>query len=191
MSKKPASNQCTFVAPDYEPEKTISDFCKLEDGDTKIRILTKPVMGLEGWAPTDSGDKFKPVRYRIKEKPPQKIVNTFKRKEIKEFWAMVVYNYNVEAIQVLQIKQKALINGILGYARTPEWGDPFSYDLKITRKGKDLKTTYTLAAIPHTELSEEIKKALSEKPYDLDLVFEGKNPFNLEGDDNGSANPFD
>lgn len=70
----------------YEPAKTGGgNYTKLQDGDTKIRILTSPIIGYEYFAVDN-----KPKRSRTMFTSTPDIKDDSK---VKEFWAFVVWNY--------------------------------------------------------------------------------------------------
>ncbi len=89
----------SFLPENYESPKQSGQYMKLADGDNRIRILTRPVMGWEDWQ-----DKS-PVRFAFDNKPLKSIDP---KKPIRHFWAFVVYNYNEQKIQILNITQATI-----------------------------------------------------------------------------------
>lgn len=145
-----------------------SGFMKFQPGKNKFRILSQPITGFEYWTNDD-----KPVR--SKEKPvetPNIKLNKDGKGNISHFWAMVVYNYDSDEVQILEITQKGVQKYILGLTEDPAWGSPKGYDLVITRTGSGLETKYTTVANPHTPMSDEIMKRFQESDIKLETMFE-------------------
>lgn len=158
-----------------------------EVGDTKIRVLTPIQTGFE-WHVGEDGKgvidrKFikgdRPVRVRTF----QELVNQPEATEYRHFWVMVIWNYEKELIQILQIKQTSIQKQIAGYEKDEDWGDCQKYDLVINRVGKGLDDTkYQVIAKPAKPVTEEIKRAFLETPIDLDAWFRSENPFKKKDD---------
>lgn len=156
-----------FLPQDYEAPQGASSYMKLQDGENKIRILSKPIIGWLDWK-----DK-KPYRFRMNNRPEKPMGDS----PIKHFWAFIVWNYADQAIQILEITQATIQKSIQNLSKDDDWGAPFFYDLKISRKGKDLNTEYTVTPSPKKDLPDEIKKAALEKPANLEALFEGADPW--------------
>lgn len=156
-----------FLPDDYEAPEGGGNFMKLQDGENKIRILSKPVVGWLDWK-----DK-KPYRFTMKNKPDKPM----EKGPIKHFWAFVVWNYNAEAIQILEITQQTIQGAITALSKDEDWGAPFAYDLKISKKGKDLDTKYTVTPAPKKPIPDAISKAGLEKPCYLEAIFSGQDPW--------------
>jgi hypothetical protein len=153
-----------FLPEDYEVPQTGGNYMKFKEGANRFRILSRPVIGFETWE-----DKVV-TRYRMKDpKCP---------KDAKHFWALVVYNYDDEAIQVLTITQKGIMNSLTSLAKDPDWGTPMNYDIVVTRSGKNLDTEYTVNPKPAKELDSGIVKAYQDMKINLDALFTNEDPFN-------------
>jgi len=141
---------------------------KLVKGDNKFRILSKPIVGWLDWK-----DK-KPYRFGMKNKPekPMEAGST-----IKHFWAFIVWNYNEQAVQILELTQAGIQKTIGELSKDEDWGAPFEYDIKVSRKGDGLETEYSVTPSPKKPLSEEIKKAALEKPCNLEALYTGSDPW--------------
>ena len=160
----------TRLPNNYElPRSEWGKYTKLQDGTTKIRILTSPII----WREYFTNDN-KPNRSRI---PYSWIpVDSKDWRKAKEFRAFVVYNYDEERVQVMNITQKSLKEQLLALARDTDFGDPKDYDIKITKSGKGLETTYTVMALWRAEFTNS--KALEEaQAVNLEALFEGNDPF--------------
>lgn len=141
---------------------------KFTQGKNKFRILSPLTVGYEYWN-TDN----KPVRSR--EMPTDTSdgkVEEDGKVRVNYFWAVVVYNYQTEAIETLQLTQKGIQKYVTGLLNDAEWGDPRNYDLVVTREGEGLSTKYTVSASPHKELDPAIKEAYESADIDLNQLFE-------------------
>lgn len=153
----------SFLPPNYEaPKASTNDYCKLKDWTTKIRILTSAVTGYQDW------DDKTPVN--TKDLRPA----LSKDRNPKHFWAMMVWNYDLETVQCLTLTQKSIQDAIVALNSDEDRGDPLGYDLKITRSGKDLETKYTVTPSNKAPISEKIKLELEAVDYDLENLFEWK-----------------
>jgi hypothetical protein len=139
-----------FLPEGYEQPESGGNYMKLQDGENKIRILSKPIVGWMDW----------------KDKNP-----------IKHFWAFIVWNYNDQAIQVLEITQQTIQSAITNLNKDEDWGAPYEYDIKIVKKGKDMETKYSVTPSPKKPLTDQIKQAALDKPCYLDALFSGTDPW--------------
>ena len=160
-----------FLPEDYKSPKSSSNYMKLNDGENKFRILSAPIYGWEDWL-----DK-KPVRYRMEDKPSKSIDPT---KPIKHFWAMIVWNYTEEQVQILQITQASIRDSIENMSRDPEWGLPYFYDIKVFKKGEGKDTKYAINPAPPKQLNPEVEIYFKEKPCNLEALFTSEDPFSQE-----------
>lgn len=157
-----------FLPQGYEAPQGNSSYAKLQDGDNKFRILSKPIVGWLGW------ENKVPHRFRMNDKPTKQF-----DQPLKHFWAFIVWNYNEQAVQILELTQATVQKAIADLSKNDDWGAPFFYDIKITRKGKDLNTEYSVMPSPKKDLGEEIKKAALEKPAYLETLFDGGDPWTV------------
>lgn len=167
-----------FLPPDYEAPSGSGNYMKLLQGENRIRILGKPILGWEGWK-----DK-QPHRFRLEDRP---IPTGFDNEMVKHFWAFVCWDYADESIKVCEITQVSIQKAIESLARDKDWGPPFGYDIKITRRGEKLETEYTVNPVPHSEITQEIKDALVARPVRLEALFDGDDPF--DADNEPSSDP--
>jgi hypothetical protein len=158
-----------FLPENYTPPTSSGNYTKLAKGENKIRILTLPVLGWEDWL-----DK-KPIRFNYNNKP--KPVDP--ERPVKHFWAFVVWNYNEEKIQILQVTQSTILNSLVNLVKDPDWGAPYHYDVKITKSGEGVNTKYNVNPVAPKALSEKIKSEFYAKRCNLNAMFEGGDPFGL------------
>ncbi len=161
----------SFLPDGYETLKTEKPYMKLselKDGDTKFRIVCKPIGGWLDW------HNNKPVRYRPHCKPA-KPFNP--EKPIKPFWACYVWDYSREGLFILEITQSSILKALRMIAEDEDWGDFTQYDIKINKKGAGKETRYALTPLPHKPLLMEIQDALQESPVRLAALYEGGDPW--------------
>lgn len=162
-----------FPEADYKLPET-SNYMKFKEGENNFRVLSSAVVGYEYWSVDN-----KPVR--SKEAPDETPFDIKREKDgscrINHFWAFVVYNYEAQKIQILEITQKGIMQYIQGLVKNPRWGNPKGYDLCVTRTGAGFDTEYTTTAIPHSEIDPEITKRYEAMSIDLQALFKGEDPF--------------
>lgn len=159
-----------FLPDNYELPNANQNYMKFEKGENRFRILSKAIAGWLDWQ-----DK-KPHRFPIDKKPAKPFDPN---KPIKHFWAFVVWNYNHQCIQILEITQAGIQKSISDISKDEEWGSPFEYDLKVNRKGEGLETEYSITPSPKKNLSEEVKKAALDKPCYLEALYAGEDPWTV------------
>jgi len=168
-----------FLPEGYEIPKAPSSFMKFEEGNTKFLPLASVMVGYEYWT-VDS----KPVRLT---EAPKELPSDIKKKEdgsptrVSPFWAFPVWNYEDEAVQILEITQKGIMQAIKSLAESEDWGSPvLNYSLTVNRVGKGLETEYSTLPNPAKDISEEITKAWDEvqkNDFDITRLFENGDPF--------------
>lgn len=156
-----------FLPEGYETPQTGGNYMKLQDGENKIRILSKPIVGWVDWKDKQAH------RFPMKQKPDKPMG----KDPIRHFWAFIVWNYNAQAVQILEITQQTIQTSIVNLTKDDDWGAPFEYDLKIIKKGKDLQTEYSITPSPKKPVPEEVQKAALDKPCNLEALFSGADPW--------------
>lgn len=156
-----------FLPDNYETPATNANYLKFADGETRFRILSKPVIGWLDWKDN------KPLRYVMTAKPERPVDAA---KPIKHFWAMIVWNYATAKVQVLEITQSTVQKAIENLAKDSDWGAPFDYDIKVVRKGKDKQTEYTVTPSPKKAFADF--KSANDVKVCLNELFTGGDPFN-------------
>lgn len=153
----------------YEMPKSKSAYTKFNKGETKLRILTHPVIGWEDWV------DGKPVRSSEEIKVPFD-----PSKPPKHFWSFVVWNYTENQLQIMHLTQKSIKNDINILINDSDWGYPFNYDIKVTRTGEGLETHYKVNPLPHKPLDQSIINAFYSKPIWLGALFDNLDPFDTD-----------
>jgi hypothetical protein len=155
-----------FMPDGYEAPKP--NYSKMEVGDNRFRIMSKPIVGWEDWKDN------KPLRYRMPNKPPFPVDP---EKPIKHFWAMIVFDYQMKKPSVLEITQVGIQRTIETLAHNEDWGSPLNYDIVIKKSGSGMKTEYEVTPIPPKPVPEEISNMFMGLNINLEALFDGKDPF--------------
>ncbi len=163
-----------FLPKGYAIPDKGGSYCKFTKGDNRFRVLGSPIIGWEGWKTDPNGGKH-PIRKHMTESfLPTEIDEP---DDCKHFWAMPVYNYAAEAIQILEITQKGIQKSMKQLAADADWGNPRDYDIVVVRSGDGMETSYEVMPKPKKTLDAGIKKAYEEMQINLEALFEGKDPF--------------
>lgn len=162
-------NDSSFLPVDYSAPKGSSNYMRWEKGKNKFRILSRPIVGWEDW----TLDK-KPLRFTMTQKPDKPINPD---KPIKFFWAQIVWNYQLSQIQILEITQRSIQSKIETLVKDEDWGNPFGFDITVTKEGEGLDTEYDVNPVPHKPVSEDILQAFRDKPCFLGALYQGADPF--------------
>jgi hypothetical protein len=173
--KKQTTNNANDFFPDsdYKVPVTSDYLNKFPQGETTFRVLSPAIVGYEYF-----NQDNKPIRQKEQfEGTPDDIK---KDASVRHFWACVIWNYEAERIQILEITQKSIMTAIKALIDNPKWGSPKNYDLSITRKGTTMNDTeYAAMPNPAAEVSAEIKKALVARPVNLEALFSSGDPFKV------------
>lgn len=170
--------------PEGAEKLSVSNYMKFVEGANKFRILSQPVTGFEYWLDGDgnlvargemAGEGGKPVRVK-------QLIQVDKSlwTNMKAFAAMIVWNYSVSRIQILEIKQVGIMNQLDALDSNSDWGDIKGYDITITKKktGEESKNVdYIVTPSPIKPLSEEVLKAYNETKVNIEALFTGEDPF--------------
>lgn len=157
----------SFLPDGYELPKPQSQFVALEEGDNRLRILSRAVVGWEAWMDGEA------VRIEGEE-------NTFDvdnvdtgdyGKKLYHFWAFIVWNADLKKIQIWQVSQRSILSGLWNLLQQEEWGDPRNYGIIVTKTVTKKKTEYKVVGVPPKPLTEEVKKALADTNLTLEKVF--------------------
>lgn len=150
-----------------------SGYMKLQEGENTFRVMSSAIVGYEYW-----NNAGKPIRSKtpFKTTPDIKIKDG-KPEQVRHFWAFVVWNYQTSAIEILEITQSSIKDGIQNLVSDKDWGNPRAYDIKINKTGSGLSTEYSVSPKPHKEVESEILQAFSDKKINLNKLYDGGNPF--------------
>lgn len=177
-TKRVSSNSDSFVPEDVMGAGE-NNFLNFKDTDeTKIRIISKPVVGWVSWGEDEEGNR-KPTRTAIDDQPD---MNDFEDdNKPKKFMALIVIDRNDDdKKKVVELTQQSIIKAINALASNPDWGSPFTYDINITSKGEGLKKRYTITPSPKKPLAKNVITDVQENPCNLDNYFDDKSPWECE-----------
>lgn len=154
----------------YRPESSSDGaYLKIKEGDTKIRILSAPLIGYVGWT-----NEKKPIRAKTIDELDKTNLKDMPR----EFHAFVIWNYNNNRLEVAEFTQMSIKNDIFNLATSEDWGDCRHYDIVIKRKGTSFSDTeYSVIPSPKTELTPDILEEAKNSKIKLEKLFTGDNPF--------------
>ena len=167
-----SNSNSDFLPQDYTVPSGNTNYMKLEKGENKFRIMSKPILGWLDW------DNKTPVRFKMDNKPSAPIDP---QKRVRHFWAMVVFNYKAEQIQILEITQASIQDAIKGLTNDSDWNAPYGYDLKIIKTGEGMDTEYQVNPVPHKPITAEMETAFHDKPVQLELLYTNEDPFTPKG----------
>jgi len=155
-----------YVAP-----KSQSHYTKLQKGENRLRLLSKPVFGWEDWI------ENKPIRYELHNKPSK---SSSPDRKVKEFWAFIVYNYDTQRIELMSTDKATIRKSIQNLCADADWGSPFFYDIKILRSGEGKDTEYVVNPLPRKPVDPSILEAFRDRPCNLNALFTGLDPWSEE-----------
>lgn len=141
----------------------------LDEGDTRLRILSPAVIGWEAWI------EGKAHRVEGEENPFDEStvdMGDYGKAKLYHFWAFLVWNADLKKVQIWQVSQRGILSGLWNLLQQEEWGDPREYGIIVTKTVTKKKTEYKVVGVPPKPLTEEIKKALAATTVSLDKVFE-------------------
>lgn len=176
----------SFMPPDYVDKPSVSDrysWKSIKPGDNRFRIFGEIVNGYEYWTNAE-GSILPRAQQRVKGDRPVR-VKTFQDAftagadmEAKPFAAMKVFNYQTEAIEVLQIDKITLLRKLEKLIADPDWSDPTRYDIVISKTvGKTPQdTSYDVVQKMPKELHPDVIR-LAQENIDVHQLFTGGNPF--------------
>ena len=101
--------------------------------------------------------------------------------------AIPVYNYDAEAVQVLQFSQKTLITQLDQISQMDDYKDDLlEWDFVLAREGVKQHTTYSLRTAPKKKGAQKDKEAawseVQEAGFDITRLIDGTDPFSEKED---------
>ena len=181
-------NFINFFNPGHEIPDKRSQFMRFESGKNRIRFIGNPVSGFVFFGKLkreDGTETVKPFRRRESEGEfslKEMINNDVRMKkdgeiEGQKYFVMgLVYNYQKEKLQVLEVTQKSILKALKSYVESEEYGHPSGYDLTIEKSGEGLNTEYNVIVSPPKHLASEVADLAGETSCDLQKVFSGEYP---------------
>lgn len=160
----------SFLPAGYELPKPESSYLTLEEGENRIRILSRAVVGWEAWFDGEPkrmegvDNPFNPDDVDFDEK--------YQKPNMSHFWAFIVWNVNEKKVQIWQVAQRSILSGLWTLLQQEEWGDPRGYGIIVTKTVNKKKTEYKVNGIPHKPITAEVTKALESSTLNLEKIFE-------------------
>tara|TARA_B100000459_G_C8580655_1_gene203127 strand:+ start:352 stop:936 length:585 start_codon:yes stop_codon:yes gene_type:complete len=155
----------------------------------------QPLEFFECWGEAPDG-KAKPFRFAedpspedIKEEMGDEYNRRLNREgtapdKVKFAVAVPVYNYETEAVQVMQLSQKSLINELDAISQMEDYADLLAWDFVMGKEGVGLETKYSLRTAPRKKGAQaDIEAAWTEARsagFDIDRLLTGGNPHKPE-----------
>lgn len=160
----------SFIPENFNQSEEAAYFKPLKGKQNRVRILSdKPLVGFVQWT-----EENRPVRWELDQERPEALYKA--ETKPRSFLAVVVWNYEAGQVQVWEITQRTIQDTLVQLTKDPDFGHPINYDLKISRKGEGLETTYSMVPIS-TELSEDVQDAIENNTVNLRALLTGDNPF--------------
>lgn len=173
-----------FTPENFAEAMTGNYLKKFEEGQNRIRILEEPITGYVYWEDANgnivpknemAGKGGKPIRVKSWDK-----LTNAQRSAMKGFAAMVVWNYQVSKVQILEVKQIGIMNSLEALSLSKSWGDVTTFDIIITKTKTGPNPTdveYSVMPEPKEPLTDEIKKAYKDANVNLSALYKGEDPF--------------
>ena len=182
-----AQNDWADLATPPNVSKYVSKF---DLWDSKFRVLWKPWVYREFYT-NKKNDDWKIVVWRGKDEPSSDYFEENAQlgdygKQLFFVWALPAWDYKQEAVVVLQLKKRSLVNQMYDYSNNKDWWDPTKYDITINKSGSGKETRYSLTPVPPKELSKEIKQEIKNTPINVSVLIDNGDPFK----DNWEDLPF-
>lgn len=166
---------------------------KLPDGgSTRFHILSEtPLTGFEVWIEKREGGM---APRRCAKDPDKQLISEWEteldgqiamrdgRPSIRKFAAMFVWDYETETIKVFAPTQVSVLRDLARLTEDPDYSDLASWDIAITRTGKELLTKYGVDMKPTRAIgtvAARIQAAWTEAQgagADLGALLTGGNP---------------
>lgn len=165
----------TNFLPDSYKIPDTSNYMKFKEGENTFRVLSPAITGFEYW-----NNQNKPVRSQT---PWHTLPADIRYKDdgtpepVKHFWAFVVWNYDSNIVQILEIVQKSVQSQLKALVENKKWGDPTQYDITVTRTGSGFDTEYMVTPNPKTEMPKEALGIYTAKKIALEALYTGGDPF--------------
>lgn len=166
----------SFLPDNYEQPQGSGSYTRLSQGENRIRIISNSIIGWEAWT-----HENKPVRVKQDQKDLLNGRTDLKGDKPRHFWAFLVWNYKTQQIEIFEITQKTIQDGILALYHSSDWGDPKGFDITITKNGEGMETNYNTQGAPKSQFQPgKVKKAFHDRPCNIHALYDGQDPFDLD-----------
>ncbi len=161
-----------FLPEGFEELKSPQSYWRMKEmfeGENRLRILLRPICGWIDW------EDNHPHRFKAELKPVKSFDD---KKPIKPFWILYAWDYRREGLFILEITQNSILKTLTSLGHSKDWGDFREYDIEIHKSGSGKDTKYQVLPCPKKDVEEKIRKALKESPVNLQILFDGGDPWN-------------
>jgi hypothetical protein len=81
--------------------------------------------------------------------------------------------------KIINLNKTTVLKKFLTYCKAEEYGNPTTYDIRISRTGTGMDTEYELLALPPKAVPKEIATAYAAEcaNWNLAAMFDGDDPF--------------
>jgi len=144
-----------------------SDFMRLEQGKTKVRVMGNPTQFYVHWVESPDGKKKK-VNSPVSDPALVKRLEDagFKRKAT---WIVTVLDRSDDTFKLLEIGSQ-IYNSIKNLYLDEDWGPVGRYDLTIERGTPGTQPLYRVTPRPKAPLSSELAESFKEFSSRVDLT---------------------
>ena len=162
----------------YIEPKTPTNYFKITEGTHLIRILTPKTEILSYFCEyvkeLDSSGKETSVKKCYKDLGDGKQPGGTKR-----VWAALIYNHDLELVQVAEFAPKSIQNFLFTLASGKIKNDWTKFEIQITRTGQAMDTEYTCIAGDTLDFPEDLVMELEKQKtkFDLSKMETGEKPF--------------
>ncbi|REJ71131.1 MAG: hypothetical protein DWQ28_02700, partial [Proteobacteria bacterium] len=170
---------------------------KIQSGSSvRFALLSdQPLEFFECWGEAEDGS-VKPFRFAedpsdadIKEEMGDAYSRRLNREGtapegVKFAIAAPVYNFDTEAVQIMQLSQKSIIRELDGISQMEDYANLLEHDFVLGKEGNGLNTEYSLRPVPRKKGSNDTIQAAWSKSVDdgfeIGRLLTGENPFKAE-----------
>lgn len=184
----------SFLPEGYELPKSDSNYLDFQEGENRFRVLSDAIYGWLYWVDEKGNILSNPIKgcrtiyvRDLREIPAS--VQASPTLRPKAFWAFLVWNYQLEMVQVCKLTQMSVMRAMESYFRNPDWGSPLEYDFIIQKIGEGLNTKYQVLVGPKRPLDEGILAMYREMDIDLKAFFRGEDPFGTHENEPAQSRP--
>jgi len=170
---------------------------KIQSGSSvRFALLSdQPLEFFECWGEAEDGS-VKPFRFAedpsdadIKEEMGDAYSRRLNREGtapegVKFAIAAPVYNFDTEAVQIMQLSQKSIIRELDGISQMEDYANLLEHDFVLGKEGNGLNTEYSLRPVPRKKGSDKaIGGAWAEAKdggFEIGRLLTGENPFKAD-----------
>jgi hypothetical protein len=196
------------IAADARDVK-LNNFTRLEEGENRFRLISKPVYGAEVWfrrvavneetgealTNDDGSPKMESSVKRYKAGEPIIVPSEYRgwqKDKARKFIGLLAYNYKTGGVEILTVSQSKLFDDLFDKLKySADNVNPFKSDLKVTKKFDSKKLiggkmmdiySYTVGQTKENDPSVEMLKSIEALPFlpDMDSLFTGGDPFEVQ-----------